>query len=65
MTIPATVEALLRTNNVDYSVAELQPTISLAELHHNSDVRTTLLRNGKGLYQVLYPADCLLDIQAL
>lgn len=65
MTIPATVEALLRTNNVDYAVAELQPTISLAELHQNSDVRTTLLRNGKGLYQVLYPADCLLDIQAL
>ena len=61
MAIPAAVDTLLRTHNIDYNVLELasesgQPMPS---------VQTTVLSDGDNRVQALYPTGCVLDLTAL
>ena len=62
MAIPAAVDMLLRKQNIEYGVVEL-PTS--AQLRHPGGVHTTLLQCGGERLQALYPADSLLDLNAL
>lgn len=61
MVIPAAVDSLLRKQNIEYGVVEPAPGVN------PGSVATTLLRDaGEGeRVQVLYPASCLLDLNAL
>lgn len=59
MGIPAAVDSLLRKQNIEYIVEE--PT---AELPSNA-VRTALLHDGTHRLHVLFPADTLLDLNAI
>jgi len=59
MGIPAAVDSLLRKQNIDYAVAE-----STTEFPENA-VRTALLHDGTHRLHVLFPADTLLDLNAV
>jgi HD-like signal output (HDOD) protein/prolyl-tRNA editing enzyme YbaK/EbsC (Cys-tRNA(Pro) deacylase) len=60
MAIPAAVDTLLRTHNIDYSVMEVVP-----EGATLPTVQTVVLGDDTSRVQVLFPADCLLDLNAL
>jgi HD-like signal output (HDOD) protein/prolyl-tRNA editing enzyme YbaK/EbsC (Cys-tRNA(Pro) deacylase) len=61
MVIPAAVDSLLRTQNIDYSVLPATPDACLSQ----PTVRTVLFGDEQGKLQALYPADCLLDLNTL
>ena len=61
MAIPAAVDSLLRTQNIDYNVLAIAPETETMQ----PSVRTVVLDDDSGRVQVLYPADCLLDLNAL
>lgn len=71
MPVPSSVKNLLDTQNVRYNVANL----TLRDLEWTLDapagsaprttVRSLILKDGLGKVQVLYPGDCLLDLNAL
>ncbi|MET0379172.1 MAG: HDOD domain-containing protein [Spongiibacteraceae bacterium] len=60
MAIPAAVDTLLRTHNIDYSVLEPVPESTV-----KATVQTVVLGDDQGRVQVLYPADCVLDLNTL
>src|SRR6218665_3025499 len=57
MAIPAVVDTLLRNHNIDYSVLEV-----VADDTARPSVQTAVLGDDNGRVQVLYPANCLLDL---
>src|SRR5690606_15454630 len=61
MAIPAAVDSLLRTHNIDYSVLAVAPEAELSQ----PSVRTVVLGDDLGRVQALYASDCLLDVNAL
>jgi HD-like signal output (HDOD) protein/prolyl-tRNA editing enzyme YbaK/EbsC (Cys-tRNA(Pro) deacylase) len=64
MAIPALVESLLRKQNIDYQVLEPAPGTGGAP-QPDSAVLTTMLADGDARLQAIYPADSLLDLNAL
>jgi len=61
MAIPAAVDSLLRTHNIDYSVLELASEFD----GQMPTVQTMVLSDGESRMQALYPAGCVLDLNAL
>lgn len=60
MAIPAAVDSLLRKQNIEYSVVEAD-----APEARDQVVQTSLLHAGNERLHLLYPADSLLDLNAL
>jgi HD-like signal output (HDOD) protein/prolyl-tRNA editing enzyme YbaK/EbsC (Cys-tRNA(Pro) deacylase) len=65
MSLPAKVEAILRDSDVEFTTLELKPRLSVNEWEQPGAVQTQLVRNGKLHFQAIFPAQSMLDIQAL
>lgn len=62
MAIPAAVDAVLRKNRVAYGVVEIPPVSAGSQCRV---ARCSILKHEEERLQVLYPADSLLDLEAL
>ncbi len=72
MVVPASVTQLLEQQNVTYSITPTQAVTSAdpgtpreQQLRQAGAAKSLILQDGEGRVQVVIPADCLLDLQAV
>lgn len=63
MPVPAVIEAVLNDLDVEFAISQIHPNTPLQEL--TGATQSSILQNGRGKVQVIFPAGTIIDIEAL